>query len=570
MKFLEDEGQATTNEVEKSEVEEPQGEETAPIAEGIHSKVELEDYIRACYPLIYIRTEEDERAVGAVIKAFKSIEGRFGSSYYGEWKVTTGLKIASLGEFDVADREPVCTDLTSALKYVADKDEPHIVCFHNVRQFVKNVQVIQQIKDTVYAARLAGSIIIFIGPDMDIPPELNSLITVYELSLPNAELFESEFNDLLSAYQEKLLEPVDDVAIRRTAALAVGMTEMQGENAIALSIAKHRKLEPYTIQFEKEQAVKRGDVLEFVSVDRDIDDLGGFDLFKDWVDKRRMSMSPEAVAYGLTPPKGVLLVGVPGCGKSLAAKVVASYMGLPLLKLDMGRAFRSLVGASERAIQSALKIAEAVSPVVLWIEEIEKSLAGLQSSGASDSGTTARVISTLLTWMQERPRDSLVFVVATANEVGALPPEMLRKGRFSEVFGVIEPNQKEREEIWKIHIRRVRPNRLDEFDLEKLAKASDMFTGAEIEAVVEETMFNCFADGKREMQTEDLLATIKTVVPQSVTSKDKLDILRKWMLTKVRFVSSAVSRKEKSGLGSKKWRKLMEEKGEVKTDVQHN
>ena len=363
------------------------------------------------------------------------------------------------------------------------------------------------------------------------------MITVYDLALPNKQFFEQSFSKLANRYKNMVKESITSASISALAASAVGMTALQGENALALTISARRSLDPEVIQLEKEQAIKRNEVLEFVHNRETVEDLGGWYQYKSWLDKRRIAFSPEAIAYGLKFPKGVLIAGVPGCGKSLAARVTSNYLGLPLVKFDVGKVFQSLVGQSEATIRAMAKTAEAVAPVVLWIEEIEKSAAGSQSSGSSDSGTTARVMATLLTWMQETTKP--IFFFATCNNVDTMPPELYRKGRFSEIWGVAEPDREERKDIWEIKLRGVRPQcYTTAYDYEKLVDASPMYTGAEIESAVEDAMFAAFDDG-REFDTEDLVTAISEMKGQHITAKVAIDRTREWMKEKVRMVSES-------------------------------
>lgn len=530
-----------------------------PVSPEEVPKITVDSYLKAGYSLIYIRTDEDHRAVSMVKSAIESIESMYGTVTFGEWRSTTGLVLAPAGLLEIpsnARPQSGTEDIVSALRYIQSQKDPHVIIYHNLRQFIPTPGVIQQLKDASFYARLVGSHIIVIGASLEPPPELQNLMTVYDMELPSQEKFASTFRTLASAYQKSLKTKITSRDIEMCSAAAVGMTELQGENAIALSIAMKHELSPTIIQLEKEQAIKRNDVLEFVHVKESMAYLGGFKSLKDWVAKRRDAFTPEAREYGLRFPKGILLVGTPGCGKSLSARCISHYLGIPLLKFDMGKVFRSLVGSSENAARTALRTAEAVAPVVLWIEEIEKSMAGTQSSGNSDSGTTARVMSTILTWMQENKKP--VFIVATANNVTSLPPELLRKGRFSEIWGVIEPNDEEREEIWKIHIGLVRPDRVGEFDIKRLVASSSGYTGAEIEGIVEEAMFDAWSDGRREMTTDDLLKSIQQVVPQSKMSKENVDAIREWMTKRARFVSGYNPHTDVKDEGptSPTWRKI--------------
>ncbi len=525
--------------------------------------IPFSSYMKAGYSLIHIRTEEDNRAID-MVKAVLTEESSYRNKViYGEWRSTTGLLLAPERSIEIpASATSVAEGLADAIMYVGKAKKPHVVAYHNVRQFMTNFQILQSMKDAVYQAKTVGSHMILIGPGMDFPPEIQSMVTIYDLDLPNAAKFKDNFRCFVNAYQSMLTDQPSDRQLDIASKSAVGMTEMQGENAISLSIVMKKSVSPSVIQAEKEQSIKRSDVLEFVHARETINELGGFAQLKDWVRKRKDTFTPEATEFGLKFPKGILLVGIPGSGKSLAARCVAHYLELPLLKFDMGKVFKSLVGSSEQTIRAALKTAEAVAPVVLWIEEIEKSMAGSQSSGQSDSGTTARVMSTILTWMQENRKP--IFLIATANNVEALPPELLRKGRFSEIWGVQEPNDLERHEIWGIHIGRVRADRKDKFDYSEIVKASEGYTGAEIEAIVEEAMFDAWDDGKREMTTDDILKAIKKFVPQTITCKEKIDVIKSWMSQRVRFVSASTPASIESTPTTDTWRKLRES-AEVQT-----
>jgi len=257
-------------------------------------------------------------------------------------------------------------------------------------------------------------------------------------------------------------------------------------------------------------------------------------LLKEWLRKRRAALSQEARAFGLPAPKGVLLLGVQGTGKSLSAKAIANLWNLPMLRLDVGRVFGSLVGASEANMRAAIRTAEAVAPCILWIDELEKGFAGVQGSGVSDSGTTARVFATFLTWMQDKRAP--VFVVATANDVSQLPPELLRKGRFDEIFFIDLPTAAEREQIFAIHLRK-RGRDPQQYDLRRLAAATESFSGAEIEQVVVAGLFTAF-DAGRELTTDDMLEEASHTVPLAVMMREEIEELRTWAQLRTRPASS--------------------------------
>lgn len=548
MKFL-DKGDDFTEENPQDVLEEMLGEEPEKPdceVECIEEEtITLDSYFRASYPLLWIRTEEDQRALELIRTNIKKLSKTSNRIVWGEFKHTTGLLVnEQCGALNLGANPKKVTDTpVQALQYihqqVKDKDDnPVLLVMHNMNAAMKVPQFVQQLKDTAYYSRLLGCHVIMVGAVLDIPPELRSMITVYDLALPNKPFFEQTFSKLANKYKGMLSEKITDNQISTLASSAVGMTALQGENALALAISARRSLDAEVIQLEKEQAIKRNEVLEFVHNRESMADLGGWYDYKTWIEERRIALTPEAIAYGLKFPKGVLIAGVPGCGKSLAARCTSTYLGIPLLKFDVGKVFQSLVGQSEATIRAMAKTAEAVAPVVLWIEEIEKSAAGSQSSGSSDSGTTARVMATLLTWMQETTKP--IFFFATCNNVDTMPPELYRKGRFTEIWGVAEPDKVERKDIWSIKLKAVRPDIYeDAYDYDRLVDSSEMYTGAEIEVAVENAMFAAFSNSGREFETDDLVKAITEMKGQHITAKKAIDRTREWMKEKVRMVSDA-------------------------------
>ena len=526
-----------------SEAEECKAKDVSCEEEG---EITLDAYFRASYPLIWIRTEEDQRALELVRTNIKRLSKTSKHIVWAEYKHTSGLHVSqSPGDLtiDYNNSKKLSDTPIGALQMIHDnvktkKDNPVLLVMHNVNSAMKVPQFIQQLKDTAYYSRLLGCHIILVGAVLDIPPELKSMITVYDLALPNKDFFSDSFGKLAKKYKKMLKKKASTEEVDQLAQAAVGMTALQGENSIALCISAKKRLDTEVIQLEKEQAIKRNEVLEFIHRRESLESLGGWYQYKEWLQERKCALTPEALAYGLRFPKGVLVSGVPGCGKSLAARATSTYFGLPLLKFDMGKVFQSLVGQSEATIRMMAKTAEAVAPVVLWIEEIEKSSAGSQSSGSTDSGTTARVMATMLTWMQETTKP--IFFYATCNNVESMPPELYRRGRFTEIWGVSEPDDTERKEIWEIKLRDVRPSTYQEaFDYEELVKVSEMYTGAEIEVAVENAMFSAFKEEGREFETRDLAIAINEMKAQHITSKKSIDRTREWMKEKVRMVNDS-------------------------------
>ena len=315
---------------------------------------------------------------------------------------------------------------------------------------------------------------------------------------------------------------------------ASGLTTIEAENAFALSFVQTRTIEPSVVAREKAQAVKKSGLLEIIETRESLESIGGLDSLKDWLLKRRDAFTPRAVEYGLPPAKGLLILGLPGTGKSLTAKVTAKVFGVPLLKLDAGRLYGGLVGQSESNLRSVIQTAEAIAPCVLWLDEAEKGLSGSKSSGSTDGGTSARVLGSLLSWMQEKTAP--VFVVATANDVTQLPPELLRAGRWDQMFFVDLPQQMEREAIWTIQIRKHRRNPAD-FDTVQLARASEGLTGSEIEAVFVESLYEGF-DREAEPTDLDIARVLTEFVPLSKTMAEQITALRTWAKGRARFATS--------------------------------
>lgn len=368
-----------------------------------------------------------------------------------------------------------------------------------------------------------------------LPSELEKEMQVMEMPLPDVNSLKKIMR------QAKLRYDIDDRDYHESPALleaALGLSTSEAQLAFSKAACEFKRLSETEISFivkEKEQVIRKNGHLEYFHPKATLDDIGGLNNLKSWLNRRRQAFTEDARDFGLETPRGVLLLGLPGTGKSLAAKAVASAWKLPLLRLDMGKIYGGIVGQSEANIRSALQTAEALSPCILWVDEIEKGFSGMQSSGATDGGTTSRVLGTFLTWMQEKEKP--VFVVATANHIAQLPPELLRKGRLDEIFFVDLPVLKDRIEIISIHLKR--RHRLEDFsqnDLETLADASKGFTGAELEEAVKEAMFLAFDEG-HQLGKEDLLNAIKASAPLSQTMGEMICKTREW--AKGRAVSAS-------------------------------
>lgn len=391
---------------------------------------------------------------------------------------------------------------------------------------------------TAVASReITGRTVVMSQPIPLLPSELEKEVQVMNLPLPSVDDLRKIMRQAKQRYALAERDYVESTSLLE-AALGLSTSEAQlAFSRVACRFHRLTEAEIPSIVREKEQVIRKSGHLEYFHPKATLDDIGGLDNLKGWLKRRREAFTEDARHFGLEIPRGVLLLGLPGTGKSLAAKAVASAWQLPLLRLDMGKIYGGIVGQSEANIRSALQTAEALSPSILWVDEIEKGLSGMQSSGASDGGTTSRVLGTFLTWMQEKEKP--VFVVATANHIAQLPPELLRKGRVDEIFFVDLPVHQDRKEILSIHLKH--RDRLEDFtedELSELADASKGFTGAELEEAVKEAMFLAFAEG-HQLNKLDILKAINTTTPLSQTMHEMINQTRQWAKGRAVAASSA-------------------------------
>ncbi len=382
-----------------------------------------------------------------------------------------------------------------------------------------------------------GKTLVFSQPFLQLPKELEKDVHILELPYPSFEDIKAIYKKVCNEYKIPNVNNPDHELIES----ALGLTIMEAEKAFSLAYIENESLSgaevPLIIR-EKENIIKKSGYLEYYHPKEEMKDVGGLANLKDWLEKRGRGFDKGAKDFGLTYPRGILLLGIPGTGKSLTAKAVWNLWHFPLLRLDMGKIFGGIVGESEKNIREALNIAEAIAPSILWIDEIEKGMSGISSSGSTDGGTTARVLGTFLTWLQEKTKP--VFVVATANDISQLPPELLRKGRVDEIFFVDLPTENEREEIIIIHLKK-KNRQSKSFDTKKLAQESKGFSGAELEEVVKEALFQAY-DKEREVNNEDILEAIRKTFPLSRTMHETIDKMRKW--AKSRAVSASTNEPE--------------------------
>ncbi|MEQ8843595.1 MAG: AAA family ATPase [Phycisphaerales bacterium] len=481
---------------------------------------------RAGANVLHIASYEWERVRGCVIGLAKEIQLPLNV-----WSQSTGL--ISCDESGVmAPSNADLLDPLEVLRAVHSSDEPGVWLLEDFQPFLRDEHhgLLRWLREI---ARLPGrprKLIVLSTPMSGLPMDLRKEVPTVELELPGIEDLRVVLEDAAKALGVTASEdePLLDAAR--------GLTVMEARLAFGQAAAELGRLDHSAVPLvarEKERIIKQSEVLEYYPTDARMTDVGGLDQLKEWLDRRGRAFGAGARDFGLDAPKGVLLLGVQGCGKSLLAKAVAATWQFPLLRFDMGKVFGGIVGQSEGNIRTALQVAQALAPCVLWIDEIEKGLAGMGSSDQTDGGTTARVVGTLLTWMQEKTDP--VFVVATANRIDMLPPELLRKGRFDEIFFVDLPSRVVREQILSIHLTRKRRDPND-FALADLADRSAGFSGAELEEAVREGLYDAFAEG-RELRSEHIARALEKTFPLSRTMRDQIDSLRKWAKVRARLAA---------------------------------
>ena len=495
-------------------------------------KQELDTYIRARYPLLWVVTPEEKRALEEIDSLAQAHKKRLLV-----WSVTTGLVNPALPDrVDSSKRDPL-----ALLTTILDDSESCIWVLRDFHPFLKEPTIVRRLREVSFGlqTQTVSKTVILLGPVLKIPPELEKEITVIDFNLPTESQIEAMLAQVIeSARRGEIKINLDRRQRVRLVKACLGLTQAEAANAIAKAIIQAKgRLDSDAIEAvtaEKQQIIRKSGLLEFYASEEQLTGVGGLETLKEWLRKRVRAFGEEARAFGLPEPKGILLVGVQGCGKSLVAKSVANSWRLPLLRLDVGRLFASLVGSSEENLRTAIKVAESIAPVVLWVDEIEKGFSGVGSSNVSDAGTAARVFGSFITWLQEK--QAPVFVIATANSVEHLPPELVRKGRFDEIFFVDLPDAQERTAIWQIHIKK-RNRNAAEFDPHTLAMASDGLSGAEIEQAVIAGLYEAFDRG-RPLEMGDLLDVLQDTVPLSRMMAEEIDALRVWALQRARRASA--------------------------------
>jgi len=472
--------------------------------------------LRARVTLIIVVTPEEERVISQIKGVCDSWEP---ARQCLSWDSVEGFSVVTgNNNFPTQSRDPLV-----ALDDITKSDENAVIVLKDFHEYWNNPQVKRKIRNFSQKFKYNRRTIVIITPAPRVPDEIRDESVIIHFPPPDISELSADLDHLLSTTgvasnlsrqgREKLLQA------------ALGMTLNQARRAFSKAIVTHGNLNEGDIDAiiaDKKDILSQSDALEFYSLTEAPENVGGLAVLKEWLRLRERAFTQEARDYGLPAPKGIALIGIPGTGKSLTAKMIADVWHLPLLRLDVGALFGSLVGESEERTRRALSLAETIAPCILWVDEIEKAFA----FGNGDAGTSQRVFAHLLTWMQDKTAPC--FVVATANNIAALPPELLRKGRFDEIFFLDLPNEDERREIFSVHVKKRKCLPVD-FDITRLARMSEGYVGAEIEQTVIDAMYIAFNENLRQVTTEDILRCIKNQVPLSVSQRETIASLRAWL-----------------------------------------
>ena len=496
-------------------------------------ETELDILIQSHTPAMQVVTYEWQRLYGFCVGVSEANKLNLFS-----WSIVSGLKKWDQNVKSFVEEKDE-NDPLEILDWFKSEDIKHsILMLEDFHPFItnENFQIIRAIRELCRTEPSNRKTIIIQTPFMMNIREFEKEIPILELELPKEETIDAILNSIIEDLDYDSQPNSDDR--REIVAASKGLSIMEAEWTYRKIIAEKHKITKNEISLiikEKEQIIKKSGVLEYFHPQGDFNEVGGMENLKDWLGKRGKAFSKDAKEFGLVSPKGVMLLGIPGCGKSLVSKTIANEWELPLLKLDLGSVFGSLVGESEARMREALALAEAISPSILWIDEIEKGLSGINNGG--DGGTSAKVFGTLLTWMQEKKNE--VFVISTANDISALPPELLRKGRFDEIFFVDLPSPKEREDIFKIHIEK-KEREVALFDFNMLRVKSVGFSGAEIEEAVNEALYIAYDLGT-ELENKHIEEALEKTFPLSRTMESTIKDLRSWAKVRARFASNGES-----------------------------
>ncbi len=514
----------------------------------------LKILINSSTPIVIMETVEEMRALALIRQACGDL-----SLPIFEWTIADGLVrsgnasaapprtiAASVGDTASAPRSAMynTTDPVQALANLETMSMEAVFVLKDFHRHMDNPVVVRRLRDVGQKFSTNRRTVILTAPAIEMPQELASLVEFLDLPLPDRdrlrEIIRETYTRMAGTHALKL--QLDSSGVDAVAANLSGLTEEAAERAVSQTIVGRAGLSSECINDvleAKKAALKRSEMLEFVDTTDSMASVGGLDNLKHWLAQRRGAWDGGASEFGLEPPKGVIILGVQGCGKSLCARAVAGEWELPLVKFDTAAVYDKFIGETEKRIQKVFRVAEGLAPCVLWIDELEKVFAGSGPDSASaDAGVSSRLLASFLSWMQERK--PAVFVAATCNNVTVLPPELIRKGRFDELFFVDLPNEEERKQVLSIQLAK-RKRDPQKFDLDGIAAAAKGFSGAEIESAVQTALYAAFA-GKQELRNDDLLGAISSTVPLSVTRAEEIAALRAWAQERAVWASGAVDK----------------------------
>jgi len=485
---------------------------------------ELILFLKARYPILYITTIEEDRVEYTIRKIIKTNLNRIIYS----WDFVDGYTNNPNND-GFGKRNPLqALELIERINF----ETPALFILKDFNRFLSDLTISRKLRNISRILKLQPKTIIIIGSELNLPKELKDLITVIQFQLPS----ESEIYDELIRLINSLNIHVESHLFENLTRACQGLSLERIRRVFSKIIAAYKTIDGNSISVlltEKKEIIGQTEILEYWSVNEQTINLGGLKNLKDWLKKRQSAFGVQASIYGLPTPRGLLLIGIQGTGKSLTAKAIAKEWQLPLLKLDVGRLFGGIVGESESRLREMINTAETISPCILWIDEIDKAFTNSESKG--DAGTSNRVLGTFISWLSEKSRP--VFVIATANNIDALPLEIIRKGRFDEVFFLDLPKKDEREEIFKIHLQEFRPSTWELFDYSKLAELSESFSGAEIRQSIIEAMYQAFSE-KREFITLDICKALNELIPLANLENQQMLKLQNWALSgRIRLAS---------------------------------
>lgn len=495
--------------------------------------------LKSRFQILYIRTPEELR----VIKFFQNLSKFRGIDLF-QWDVDRGLLVSSTKEQVVSEDSEVNDGVAPAiLAHIIDHATKHNSMINKKKKPKEVVYLLldyhmflggdptvdRKLKE--FTEIVSAITIVIIAPVLVCPPTLDKTITLIDFPVPSYSEIKSVLDEMSADVVKYCPQAVKEVSENEEELIKAvsGLTIPEAENAFAMSIVSKQSFDIPTILDEKKQMIQKGGILQYYEPRFTFDDVGGLDTLKDWLDLRRLAFKQDATEFGLSMPKGILIFGIPGSGKSLVCEALASAYEMPLLRLDFGAVFSSHVGESEQNIRQVLQVSGSISPCILWIDEVEKGIGGVESSNATDGGVTSRVFGTMLTWMQDKTDP--VFVVCTANNVLSLPPEFMRAGRFDEIFFIDLPNDEQREEVIEKLLGRKKRDAY-QFDLDLIVSASENYTPVEIEKGINNALFVAYANGKREVVTSDIVNELKKFPPLYNSRHEEIQAMREWSLGK--------------------------------------